>query len=415
MFRFVVLFRCSVSLFRFVVPFHGHLSEDWEEEAQGEDLLSDEEGDKEPDDNLDYKASQAERSHSYSCVNSARISGSCRSTTVRIAKATAPAQSRFFGKCTLCPLFWYPGISILGECLGLGFHLHSGGTCCTGRTKKIIKNLVRMSLFTAVNRNPIAAAAAAADKSPLTCLFLYVYNLSFPLLLLLLIFIFRAGPVQDGWLRQDDEFSDEEIDRFDDDRHQTHDHTASNANEENNNNKRSNSNHSSTPYSAAIGVGEGVTIGAGAAAGGAGVKAGSAGGFCQQAFVAALMFRRGPVTDEEAREQPALRALSAYRAVPFPTGVDCAGGGGGSGGGEDGGGCERVEQAAFPIAVVAAMVEKPRCVVERPGCTFRPLFVLRRVVLYTPVMCSCLMCDWFLSFFESFRRCQTHTHIHTSS
>ena len=30
---------------------------DWEEEAQGEDLLSDEEGDKEPEDNLDYKAS----------------------------------------------------------------------------------------------------------------------------------------------------------------------------------------------------------------------------------------------------------------------------------------------------------------------------------------------------------------------
>lgn len=28
---------------------------DWEEEAQGEDLLSDEEGDKEPEDNLDYK------------------------------------------------------------------------------------------------------------------------------------------------------------------------------------------------------------------------------------------------------------------------------------------------------------------------------------------------------------------------
>lgn len=31
-------------------------AEDWEEdEAQGEDLLSDEEGDKEPEDNLDYK------------------------------------------------------------------------------------------------------------------------------------------------------------------------------------------------------------------------------------------------------------------------------------------------------------------------------------------------------------------------
>lgn len=34
-------------------------AEDWEEEeAQGEDLLSDEECDKEPEDNLDYKVRQ---------------------------------------------------------------------------------------------------------------------------------------------------------------------------------------------------------------------------------------------------------------------------------------------------------------------------------------------------------------------
>lgn len=60
----------------------------------------------------------------------------------------------------------------------------------------------------------------------------------------------------------------------------------------------------------------------------------------QQAFVAALMFRRAPITDEEARARPALRALSAYRAVAFTSG------------GAEGG--------AFPVSVVEAMVEKPR-------------------------------------------------------
>ena len=42
----------SVYLFVFVYFFG---TADWEEEAQGEDLLSDEEGDKEPEDHLDYK------------------------------------------------------------------------------------------------------------------------------------------------------------------------------------------------------------------------------------------------------------------------------------------------------------------------------------------------------------------------
>lgn len=46
---------------KYPLGFHGFLdygnpnAADWEEEAQGEDLLSDEEGDKEPEDNLDYK------------------------------------------------------------------------------------------------------------------------------------------------------------------------------------------------------------------------------------------------------------------------------------------------------------------------------------------------------------------------
>lgn len=130
---------------------------------------------------------------------------------------------------------------------------------------------------------------------------------------------------QDGWLRQDDEFSDDELDRFD----------AGSARQRPEN-----------PYAAAIGVGAGVRIGAGAAAGGAGAKAG---GGDQQAFVAALMFRRGRVSEEEASAHPALRALSAYRAVAC-----------GDGEGEDGGGGGGM--ARFPVPVVEALVEKPRCV-----------------------------------------------------
>ena len=45
-----ILYMVWMALFLFTAG-------DWEEEAQGEDLLSDEEGDKEPEDNLDYKAS----------------------------------------------------------------------------------------------------------------------------------------------------------------------------------------------------------------------------------------------------------------------------------------------------------------------------------------------------------------------
>lgn len=62
--------------------------------------------------------------------------------------------------------------------------------------------------------------------------------------------------------------------------------------------------------------------------------------------MASLMFRREAIPDEEARENPTLRVLSAYRAVAFPFGD-------GSAGGEGGG---------FPVAVVDALVEKPRFV-----------------------------------------------------
>lgn len=88
----------------------------------------------------------------------------------------------------------------------------------------------------------------------------------------------------------------------------------------------------------AAGVGAGVRIGAGARAAGGG----------QQAFVAALMFRRGPVSEEEARADSALRALRAYRAVACGDGGDGVGGSG--------------RFAKFPIAAVEALVEKPRCV-----------------------------------------------------
>ncbi|CAN0205887.1 unnamed protein product, partial [Ectocarpus sp. 8 AP-2014] len=64
---------------------------------------------------------------------------------------------------------------------------------------------------------------------------------------------------KDGWLRQDDEFSDEEIDRFDSGK--SNNNANNNANNNNNNRK-------------ALGfVGEGVTIGAGAAAAAAGGSA----------------------------------------------------------------------------------------------------------------------------------------------
>ncbi|CAN0211560.1 unnamed protein product, partial [Laminaria digitata] len=195
---------------------------DWEEEAQGEDLLSDEEGDKEPEDNLDYKAS---------CW-------------------------LFFIYCRLYPFCSFP---------------------------------------------------------------------------------------PDGWLRQDDEFSDEEIDRFDADKRQQSQSSDPSFTEDSANNTRK-------PSSCAIGVGEGVRVGAGAsgASGGGGGGGGGGGvmGGGQPAFVAALMFRRAPITDEEARAQPALRALSAYRAVAFPGGAGGVGGGGGGGG--------------FPVSVKEAMIEKPR-------------------------------------------------------
>ena len=163
-------------------------------------------------------------------------------------------------------------------------------------------------------------------------------------------------PKQDGWLRQDDEFSDEEIDRFDSGK--------SNNNANNNSDSTGSANNAGTSKKAIGFVGEGVRIGAGAAAGGGGGAAaaavaaaaaavvsgggdGSGSGTGagegtvvrqQQAFVSSPMFRRKAITEEEARAKPVLRALSSYRAVPFP-------GGGG---------------ASFPVSVVEAMVEKPR-------------------------------------------------------
>lgn len=126
-----------------------------------------------------------------------------------------------------------------------------------------------------------------------------------------------------------------------------------------------------------IGVGEGVSLGAGAAAAvAAGNAKGNRGGL-QQAFVASLMFRREAIPEEEARENPALRALSAYRAVAFPFGDGSAGGEGGR----------------FPVAVVDALVEKPRFV----------LVLLRRTVgvmvwfgmAWFAVLCSIV---WLLYF-----------------
>ncbi|CAM9343973.1 unnamed protein product [Ectocarpus fasciculatus] len=154
----------------------------------------------------------------------------------------------------------------------------------------------------------------------------------------------NAAVVNDGWLRQDDEFSDEEIDRFD-------------SGKSNNNANNNTTNTTTGPNNRkALGfVGEGVTIGAGAAAaaGGGGGGGGSASNGQQQqqqqqqhqpAFVSAIMFRRRPISDEEARERPALRALSGYRAVtPFS---------GGTG--------RRPQTPAFPVGVVGAMVEKAR-------------------------------------------------------
>lgn len=161
---------------------------------------------------------------------------------------------------------------------------------------------------------------------------------------------------QDGWLRQDDEFSDEEIDRFDCGK--------SNNNANNNSDANNNNNSGGGSSKRTIGfVGEGVRIGAGAAAGGgAAVSAAAAAAAAasgpgsggdsgprqqqhqqhqQQAFVSAVMFRRGAITEEEMRAKPVLRVLSGYRAVPFP----CCGGGG---------------DGVFPVSVMEAMVEKPR-------------------------------------------------------
>lgn len=148
---------------------------------------------------------------------------------------------------------------------------------------------------------------------------------------------------QDGWLRQDDEFSDDEKDRFDIADPTCADRPAAGA--------AVAAPRSDNPYAAAIGVG--VRIGAGAAAGGAGAMAGGGG---HRVFVSALMFRRGAVSEEEARADPALRALSAYRAVAW--GYDEGLGGVGTTGNGDvpgGGGAAR-----FPISAVEALVEKPR-------------------------------------------------------
>lgn len=98
---------------------------------------------------------------------------------------------------------------------------------------------------------------------------------------------------------------------------------------------------------AAFGAGVGVRVGAGASAGGAGaMAAASAGGAGQGAFLAALMFRQEHLSEEEMRAQPALRALSAYRAVPF-----C--------GGEGGAGAE-MKIGKFPVAVLETLMDKPR-------------------------------------------------------
>lgn len=172
---------------------------------------------------------------------------------------------------------------------------------------------------------------------------------------------FKRLREQDGWLRQDDEFSDEEIDRFDVDGKGNPSHD-----------EDTHANKKLSNGTVVIGVGEGVSLGAGAAAAVGAVNSKGNRGGVQQAFVASLMFRREIIPDEEVRENPALRALSAYRAVAFPFGD-------GSAGGEGGG---------FPVAVADALVEKPRFVLS--GCSVVWCAVVRGSLFCRLIVVLCL-------------------------
>lgn len=151
------------------------------------------------------------------------------------------------------------------------------------------------------------------------------------------------GAVQDGWLRQDDEFSDEEKDRFGDADGDEDDLGVDQV-------RRPIASAVATcdpQATAALGVGAGVRIGAGAAIGGAESSKimSPASGPAQRAFVSALMFRRAIITDEEMRVQPALLALAAYRALPFP-------------GTMEGELKEETAEASFPIPASDALLDR---------------------------------------------------------